>query len=128
MHVSDLPELLLALAAVLTALGAGRAISKLLSRNTDEAHIAKLRADAAATEVTTLREVLEEMRLSAQSKTERIENLEDRLLRLEERERRQVIRTLNHEIWDRMAVEALRSIDPTFASPPPIFEPDNLAS
>jgi hypothetical protein len=101
--------------------GAGGAvIIKLLSRPVDTATAAKIKSDKAATDVDTLREIIAEVRASEAQKTARIDALEDRLNKLEERERHALTRAAVHEAWDQLAINFILLHDQNFPQPPPI--------
>lgn len=115
--------------AVLGGGGLGAVVVKWLSRPVDEATAAKIRAEVqrtaqqtAAGEVDTLREIIAEVRASEAKKTERIDSLEARLEKLEERERNALTRAAVHEVWDRLAFNFITGRDQTFPPPPPLSE------
>lgn len=122
---------------ILTALcsaGFGAVLVKLLNRGVDVATAAKIGADArkvavesAATEVQTLRGVLEEFRVSDARKTAIVEQLEHRIDKLEERERHMLTRAAVHEAWDQLAFGFIVSRDANFPPPPPLSHAAGLA-
>ena len=114
-----------ALAGVLlggTGIGAGIAtiIVKLLSRNVDQADAQERRSNATASDVETLRKIIAEVRESEARKAARIDSLETRLDKLEERERHALTRAAVHEAWDQMAFAALLAMNPQHPPPPPL--------
>lgn len=118
-------------AALLVALlgggGIGAVVVKAMSKPVDDATAAKISAEAkeaaqrtAASEVDTLREIIAEVRASEAKKTERIDSLEVRLEKLEERERHALTRAAVHESWDALAFQFILQHDPQFRPPPPL--------
>lgn len=119
------------IAAVLAALfgggGAGAVIVKWQSKPVDDATAHKLKAEAKATaqetaagEVQILREIIAEVRISEAKKQERLDSMEMRLEKLEERERHALTRAAVHESWDALAFQFIRQHDPNFQEPPPL--------
>lgn len=117
--------------AVIVALFGGGAfgaiVVKYLNRGVDDATAEKLRADVkeaaqrtAASEVDTLREIIAEVRASEAQKTARIDSLEQRLEKLEERERHALTRAAVHESWDALAFQFILQHDSSFTPPPPL--------
>lgn len=124
MNVEDLGTLV---AAVLAGGGFGGILVKRMSKPVDDATAEKLRADARATaqvaasgEVDVLRGIIAEVRQSEALKTQRIETIEARLEKLEERERHMLTRAAVHEAWDQMAFAALLAMNPAHPPPPPL--------
>ena len=130
MHVSG-AALVLGLVTTLLGGGAfGAIVVKWLSKPVDDATAEKIRAEAkeaavrtAASEVDTLREIIAEVRASEARKTERIDALEVRLNKLEERERHMLTRAAVHEAWDRLAFQRIIVGDDQFPPPPPLAAP-----
>lgn len=107
--------------------GAATVIVKRMSRNVDDATAAKVRAEAkqtaqdtASSEVKILREIIAEVRDAEARKTARIDALETRLEKLEERERHALTRAAVHESWDVMAFQMLLAQNPQHPPPPPL--------
>lgn len=124
------PELA-ALVAAAGGVGAGVSgvLVKLLSRETDDATSAKLRAEAqetaqrsASAEVATLLTIIQEVRSAEAAKAQRIHDLERRMGLLEERERHQLTRAAVHEAWDQMAFAHIitHGGGDDFPHPPPL--------
>ncbi|NUO35893.1 MAG: hypothetical protein HOQ27_12640 [Dermatophilaceae bacterium] len=118
-------------AAVATAFvgggGAAAIIVKAMSKPVDDATADKIRAEAkeaaqrtASSEVDTLREIIAEVRASEAKKSERIDSLETRLEKLEERERHALTRAAVHEAWDQLAFNFITGHDRKFPPPPPL--------
>lgn len=115
---------------VLTAvagIGVGAIVVKLLNRGVDLATAAKIRVEArkvavesAQTEVQIVRGLLDEFRLADARKSAVIEQLKERLDKLEERERHMLTRAAVHEAWDQMALAFIVSHDASFPPPPPL--------
>lgn len=124
----DSGELIAALAAAFLGGGGGAAVLvKRMSRTVDDATAQKIQAEAkeaaqrtAASEVDTLREIIAEVRSSEARKTERIDALEVRLGKLEERERHMLTRAAVHEAWDVMAFNFISGQNRDFPPPPPL--------
>jgi hypothetical protein len=102
-------------------------VVKLLSKNVDNATAEKIKAEArstaqqtAAGEVDTLRQIIAEVRESEAKKTARIDALEQRLEKLEERERHALTRAAVHEAWDQLAFNFINGHDRNFPKPPPL--------
>lgn len=116
------------MSAVLIAVIASGALTtllvKLLDRRLDSDRAAGVRADTAASEVATLREVLAEVRQQDARKGQRLDALEDRIRTLEERERHQLTRAAVHEAWDQLAFQALVAQNPAHPPPPPLVLPE----
>lgn len=101
--------------------GAGGAvIVKILSRPVDTATAAKIESEKTASDVDTLREIIAEVRASEAQKTARIDALEERLNKLEERERHALTRAAVHEAWDQLAINFILLHDQNFPQPPPL--------
>lgn len=118
------------IAAVLGGGGLGAVLVKAMSKPVDDATAEKIQAEAkqmaqqtAAGEVDTLREIIAEVRASEARKSERIDALEVRLEKLEERERHMLTRAAVHEAWDRLAFNFINGHDRDFPAPPPLSGP-----
>ena len=116
-----------ALVAVLGGGGVGGILVKAMSKPVDDATAAKINAEAkqtaqvtASSEVDTLREIIAEVRSSEARKSERIDSLEARLEKLEERERHALTRAAVHEAWDQLAFNFIAAQDRKFPPPPPL--------
>lgn len=96
---------------------------KLLSRNGDEASAESTLADVRAKDIDNLRDIIAELRTSEAGKNERINNLERRMIKLEERERHMLSRASVHEAWDQMAFQMLIAQNPAHPPPPPLSPP-----
>lgn len=84
---------------------------------------ANVRATEQATmqsDVTTLRDIIAEVRTSEAQKVQRIDNLERRMALLEDRERHMLTRAAVHEAWDQMAFALLAQHNPDHPPPPPL--------
>lgn len=118
------------IAIVVAAFGGGgvtAVIIKRMSRPVDDATAGKIKAEtqelvqrATASEMDTLREVIAEVRESEARKATRIDALERRLDKLEERERHMLTRAAVHEAWDQLAFAALVTQNPSHPPPPPL--------
>jgi hypothetical protein len=73
-----------------------------------------------AREVGTIREVLQEVRADGAAKDERIDQLVERVDKLEDRERHMLTRAAVHEAWDQLAFQALVAHNPHHPPPPPL--------
>lgn len=122
-------------ATVIALLGGGTLgaiVVKLLSKPVDDATADKIKAEAQVSaqeavkgDVEVLRAIIAEVRESEARKAERIDNLERRLVKLEERERHALTRAAVHEAWDRLTFEALLVHVPNHPPPPPL-RPDAI--
>jgi hypothetical protein len=118
------------LTGILLFLGGGGVatiVVKWLSKPVDDATVFKLRSEAkkmaqetAASEVGLLREIIGEVRASEQGKDARITRLEERLDKMEERERHMLTRAAVHEAWDQLAFAFISNHDQNFPMPPPL--------
>lgn len=109
-----------AVLARLLDLATGRA-TRAATAHQGEAAAKASEQQAAAAEVSMLREIISEVRTSEGKKTERIDNLERRLDLLEERERHMLTRAAVHEAWDQMAFALLSQANPDHPAPPPLM-------
>lgn len=105
----------------------GAIVVKYLSKPVDDATAQKIQAEAkeaaqrtASSEVDTLREIIAEVRASEARKSERIDALEQRLVKLEERERHALTRAAVHEAWDQLAFNFITGQNRDFPPPPPL--------
>ena len=108
---------------VLTIIGSagfGAFAVKLLQRPVDQATASKIRTDAADIAVEAMRGVLGDVISADARKAEKIEALEQRIDKLEERERHMLTRAAVHEAWDRMAFNHMLRHDASFPEPPPL--------
>lgn len=87
-----------------------------VDRATEEEKMAGVRTS----DVDNLRSIIAELRESEARKAERIDNLERRMLLLEERERHALTRAAVHESWDVLTFSKLFEQDPTYPPPPPL--------
>lgn len=124
MNINDLA---IVIGSVIGGGGLGAVATKVMSRPVDNATVGKLRAEAkqmaqetAASEVGLLREIIKEVRDSEQDKTSRISRLEERLDKVEERERHMLTRAAVHEAWDQLAYQFIAGHDAHFPKPPPL--------
>ena len=127
MELSGAQSLVAIIAAVFGGGAGGAVIVKYLNRGVDDASAEKLKAEAreaaqrtAAGEVDTLREIIAEVRSSEAQKSARIDSLEQRLEKLEERERHALTRAAVHEAWDQLALNFIVNHDQNFPPPPPL--------
>lgn len=114
----------------LTALGsAGLAavFVKWLNRGVDKATADKIHAEAreiavrsTSAEIQALRDILEDFRLADARKAQHVEDLEQRIDKLEERERHMLTRAAVHEAWDQLAFQFIAGHDASFPPPPPL--------
>lgn len=81
---------------------------------------AKLAKEADAGDIANLRAIIQEVRASEARKTDRIDALEARLEKLEERERHMLTRAAVHEAWDQLAFAFIATRDANFPHPPPL--------
>lgn len=81
--------------------------------------------DKKASDVTTLREIIAEVRDDKARDEERINQLESRVRKLEERERHMLTRAAVHEAWDALTFQAMLSHNPQHPPPPPL-RPDAI--
>lgn len=79
-------------------------------------------ADTDAVAVTTLEKVLTTVVNEGGRKDARLELLETRVGKLEERERHMLTRAAVHEAWDQMAFQMLVSIKEDHPPPPPLYD------
>lgn len=107
----------------------GTIVTKRLSKPVDDATAEKIKAEAkeaaarAATgDINNLRAIIAEVRESEAKKTARIDSLEQRLEKLEERERHALTRAAVHEAWDQLALNFIVNHDQNFPPPPPLNE------
>lgn len=107
-------------AAMIGSGGVGAVIVKWMSRSVDGADADERRARARKDEVETLREIIAEVRASEAKKDARLEVVEVRLDRLEERERHMLTRAAVHEAWDQIAFQMLLAQNPHYPAPPPL--------
>lgn len=128
------PEIWLAGVGLLGSAGIGAVFTKAMNRGVDAATAEKLHAEtqasarsSAATEVETIRAVMAELRGSEQQKVGEIAELKaemrtmnDRVGKLEERERHMLTRAAVHEAWDQLAFSLLVQMNPQHPPPPPI--------
>lgn len=123
-------ELFVAIVVALFGGGAfGAIVVKYLNRGVDDATADKIAAEAkeAATRAATgdinnLREIIAEVRDSESRKNARIDALEQRLEKLEERERHALTRAAVHEAWDQLALAFVLRHDQNFPPPPPLSD------
>lgn len=76
--------------------------------------------DKKASDVTTLREIIAEVRDDKARDEERINQLEGRVRKLEERERHMLTRAAVHEAWDSLTFQAILASNPNHPPPPPL--------
>lgn len=122
-------------ALVVALLGGGTVgaiVVKILSKPVDDATAGKIAADARVSaqqavkgDVEVLRAIIAEVRESEARKSERIDNLEVRLEKLEERERHALTRAAVHEAWDQLTFQAILRSNPNHPPPPPL-RPDAI--
>lgn len=117
----------LILVSVLGGGGLATVVIKLLSRRGDDATAESTLADVRTKDIENLRGIINELRTSEAKKDERINNLERRMLKLEERERHMLTRAAVHEAWDQLAFQMLIQSNPNHPPPPPLSEPARLA-
>lgn len=84
--------------------------------------------DKKASDVTTLREIIAEVRDDKARDEQRISHLEQRVRKLEERERHMLTRAAVHEAWDQMAFQQLLLRDTAYPPPPPLRMDPQIAS
>lgn len=111
-----------AILGLFTVLGLRELLAKLIDRKAAQAATAKVHSEVKASEVEILRKVLVEVRADSTEKSSRIERLEDRMAKLEERERHQLTRAAVHEAWDQMSFALLMQINPNHPPPPPLID------
>lgn len=125
------------IAALIAALfgggGVGAVLVKHMSKPVDDATAHKIKAEAKATaqetagrEVQILRDIIAEVRLSEAKKQERLDSMEQRLVKLEERERHALTRAAVHEAWDQLSYNVLLQHVPNHPPPPPL-RPEAIA-
>lgn len=107
-------------AAMLGSGGLGAVGVKYLGRNVDNANAEATRAEGRRADVDNLRAIIAEVRESEARKAERIDSLETRLTKLEERERHMLTRAAVHEAWDQLSFSALLTMNPQHPPPPPL--------
>lgn len=107
--------------ALIGALGLRELLAKLVDRKATAVATDKVRVETKANEVEILRGVLQEVRDDSAEKSARIERLEERMTKLEERERHQLTRAAVHEAWDQMSFALLVQHNPTHPPPPPLI-------
>lgn len=113
------------IAGVVGSLGSGAlgaVIVKAMARQVDDATAKQTLAAANKTEVDMLLSIIKEVRESEAKKDTRIDALEQRLDKLEERERHMLTRAAVHEAWDVLSWQALRSLNPEHPPPPPLAD------
>lgn len=113
-------EWLVALASVLGGGTVSAIVLKVMDRDKDGATAEEMRARAKGTDVDALRGIIAELRESEARKDERIERIEARLSKVEERERHALTRAAVHEAWDQLAIAFILTHDQNFPSPPPL--------
>lgn len=122
-----------AVLGLMTALGVRELLAKLVDRKATAVATDKVKVETKANEVDILREVLAEVRTDSAEKSQRIERLEERMTKLEERERHQLTRAAVHEAWDQMSFALLVQQHPSHPPPPPLIvrqlavEPDAIS-
>lgn len=117
-------EILVALfAAFIGGGGVSAVLVKRLNKPVDAASAAEKEATARKTDVDNLRAIIAEVRESEARKAARIDALEQRLERLEERERHALTRAAVHEAWDQLAFQRIVMGDAHFPPPPPLTGP-----
>lgn len=99
---------------------------KLLNRDVDRAAATASRSASRKDDVSVLREIIDELRDSETRKTERIDKLEERMAKLEERERHALTRAAVHEAWDQMTFALIVANHPGHPPPPPIRDTSAL--
>ena len=109
-----------AILGLMTALGARELLAKMVDRKATAVATDKVKVETRANEVDILREVLDEVRKDSSDKSSRIERLEERMTKLEERERHQLTRAAVHEAWDSMAFAFIVQHNPNHPPPPPL--------
>jgi uncharacterized protein YlxW (UPF0749 family) len=119
MNAAELGALI---AAALSGGGLSAVITKYMSRGVDAADAAQKRSVTNASDVETLRNIIAEVRQSEARKSERIDALETRLDKLEERERHMLTRAAVHEAWDQLAFQRIILGDEAFPPPPPLSD------
>lgn len=129
----------------LTSAGLAAVLVKLLNRRVDNARADQIRAQAhadaekvraEAKEIATsaviaesevLRQVIADVREDAAEDRGKakaiIAKLEERLEKLEERERHMLTRAAVHEAWDQLAFAFIQGHDASFPTPPPLRPP-----
>lgn len=126
--MTPVSEWIVAVAVALFGGGTLGAVAvKLLSKPVDDATASKIAAEAKVSaqqavkgDVEVLRAIIAEVRESEARKTERIDNLEVRLEKLEERERHMLTRAAVHEAWDQLTFQAILRSNPNHPPPPPL--------
>jgi hypothetical protein len=83
---------------------------------------ARENADTDAVAVTTLEKVLTTVVNEGGRKEAKLELLETRVSKLEERERHMLTRAAVHEAWDQMAFQFLVQHDPNHPPPPSLYD------
>ena len=113
-----MPEWVAIMVAILGALGVRELLAKAIER-------VPTKMGNRRDEVAILRDVLVEVRASDAAKVTRIDALEIRIEKLEERERHALTRAAVHEAWDQMAFQMLVQHNPDHPAPPPLTAPDS---
>lgn len=119
------------LLSILAVLGIGKmfelAAAKFLNRKVDTVATEKAQSEIHKNEVETVRQVLEEVKAHSATKDARIDKLEndlsrveDRMEKMEERERHALTRAAVHEAWDQMAFQFILQHNPDWQPPPPL--------
>lgn len=112
--MENFERLMLLAIAILGAINIGGIVLKRMDRKKDSASV-----DSTAVE--TMKSVLQEVRTEDGKKAIRLEKLEERVDKLEERERGHLTRAAVHEAWDQMAFAMLIATNPNHPAPPPIL-------
>jgi hypothetical protein len=123
--VMDMSNLAVLGAVVLGSGGLGGIIVAFMKRGVDSSTVRQNDANSHKTEVETLREIIAEVRASEARKDSRIDALEGRLDKLEERERHMLTRAAVHEAWDTLAYNFISGTGngTSFPPPPPLSTP-----
>lgn len=114
-------------AAMISAVGLREVVAKLIDRENDKAERLKVNSEIRKDDVQVLRDVLVEVTRDSAEKSARLEILEERLDKLEERERHQLTRAAVHEAWDQMAFAMLTQHHPNHPPPPPLTTRELMA-
>lgn len=80
----------------------------------------KDQATAKQTDVQTLRDIIAEVRSDKAADDQRIAHLEERVRKLEERERHMLTRAAVHEAWDALTFQTILAHVPNHPPPPPL--------
>ncbi len=110
-----------AIVGLIGALGIRELLAKVVDRRATAVATDKVKVETKATEVEILRGVLQEVRDDSAEKSQRIARLEERMTKLEERERHQLTRAAVHEAWDQMSFALLVQYNPAHPPPPPLI-------